>query len=398
MSDPRIQNLAKTLVHYSTRVKANDKVMIRGFPLEPIATPLIAEVFREVLKAGGHPHIAVDPEDIRYIFLTEASEHQLGQPNLIAKMVAEEFDVDIRIGCDSNTRSLTGVKPEASQLLARANAAINDTWSRRSASGELRWVVTRFPTAAYAQDAGMSLIEFSDFFYHSVSADSEHPLSRWGKMQENQERLVKWLEGRRHVRIVGKSIDLEMSIADRKFISCHGLSNLPDGEIFTGPVEDSVNGRVRFSFPCIWSGVEVDGVELVFEKGRVVTASAEKNEAFLLEMLGADEGAQRLGEFGIGTNEQIRRFTRNMLFDEKIGGTIHLALGSGYPVSGSVNRSAIHWDMLYDMRDGGQILVDGELFYDSGVFKVGADVCLYTIAAPARAACNGLAACRAPAV
>jgi aminopeptidase len=276
MNDPRIENLAKILVHYSTKVKENDKVMIRGFPLEPIAAPLIAEVFREVLKAGGHPHIAIDPENIRYIFLTEASEHQLRQPDLVSKMVAEEFDVDIRIGCDSNTRSLTSVKPETWKLIARAYTDINDTWSRRSASGELRWVVSRFPTPAYAQDASMSLIEFSDFFYHSVFADSENPLSRWEQMQENQERLTRWLEGKQHVRILGKSIDLEMSIAGRKFISCHGRGNIPDGEIFTGPVEDSVNGTVRFSFPCIWSGVEVSGVELVFEKGKVVNGELVK--------------------------------------------------------------------------------------------------------------------------
>jgi aminopeptidase len=370
MNDPRIENLAKILVRYSTKVKENDKVMIRGFPLEPIATPLIAEVFRQVLKAGGHPYVAVDPENIRYIFLTEASEHQLQQPDLVSKMVAEEFDVDIRIGCDSNPRSLTSVKPETWKLINRAYTDINDTWSRRSASGELRWVVSRFPTHAYAQDANMSLIEFSDLFYHSVFADSEDPLSQWEHMQQSQERLVKWLEGKQQVRILGKSIDLEISIADRKFISCHGRGNVPDGEIFTGPVEDSVNGTVRFSFPCIWSGVEVDGVELVFEKGKVVKASAEKNEELLLRMLETDEGAQRLGEFGIGTNDQIQRFTRNMLFDEKIGGTIHLALGNGYAVSGSENKSAIHWDMLCDMREGGQIFIDGELFYDSGVFKI----------------------------
>jgi len=370
MNNPRIENLAKILVHYSTKVKENDKVMIRGFPLEPIATPLITEIYREVLKAGGHPHISMDLEDIRYIFLTEASERQLMHPNFVAKKVAEEFDVDIRIGSDTNTRRFTSVKPESRRLLAQAHSGINETLSQRSTSGKLRWVVSRFPTPAYAQDAEMSLTEFSDFFYHCSFADLEDPLAQWKQMQANQERLVRWLDGRRHVRISGKNIDLEMSIEGRTFISCHGLANVPDGEIYTGPVEDSVNGTVKFSFPCIWSGVEVNGVELVFEKGKVVKASADKNEEFLLTILSTDEGAQYLGEFGIGTNDQIRRFTKNMLFDEKIGGTIHLALGSGYPLSGSLNRSAIHWDMLCDMREGGQIVVDGELFYDSGVFKV----------------------------
>jgi aminopeptidase len=370
MNDQRIENLAKLLVHYSTQVKENDKVMIRGFPLEPVATPLIAEIFREVLRAGGHPHIAVDLENIRYIFLTEASENQLQQPDLVAKMVAEEFDVDIRIGCDSNTRSLTSVKPETWSLVARANTESNETWFRRSTSGELRWVVSRFPTQAYAQDAGMSLIEFSDFFYHSIFADTADPIAQWEQIQKNQEKLVRRLEGKQHVHILGKSIDLEMSIAGRKFISCHGRGNIPDGEIFTGPVEDSVNGTVRFSYPCIWSGVEVSGVELVFKQGKVVKASAEMNEELLLKMLKTDEGAQSLGEFGIGTNYQIKRFTRNMLFDEKIGGTIHLALGNGYSASGSENKSAIHWDLLCDMREGGQILFDGELLYESGVFKI----------------------------
>ena len=370
MNDPRIENLAKILVHYSTKVKENDNVMIRGFPLEPIATPLITEIYREVLKAGGHPHISIDLEDIRYIFLTEAFEHQLLQPDFVAKKVAEEFDVDIRIGSDTNTRRLTTVKPESWRLFAQAYTDINETWSRRSASGDLRWVVSRFPTPAYAQDADMSLTEFSDFFYHCSFADVEAPLAQWGKMQANQARLIKWLDGKQHVRISGKGIDLEMSIEGRNFISCHGRANVPDGEIYTGPVEDSVNGTVKFSFPCIWSGIEVDGVELVFEKGKVIKASAAKNEEFLLATLKTDEGAQRLGEFGIGTNDQIKRFTKNMLFDEKIGGTIHLALGNGYPLSGSVNKSTIHWDMLCDMREGGQIMVDGELFYDSGVFKV----------------------------
>ena len=370
MNDPRIENLAKILVHYSTKVKENDNVMIRGFPLEPIATPLITEIYREVLKAGGHPHISIDLEDIRYIFLTEAFEYQLLQPDFVAKRVAEEFDVDIRIGSDTNTRRLTSVKPESWRLITLAHSGINETWSQRSASGELRWVVSRFPTPAYAQDADMSLTEFSDFFYHCSFADLEDPLAQWEQMQANQERLVKWLDGKQHIQISGKNIDLEMSIEGRIFISCHGLANVPDGEIYTGPVEDSVNGTVKFSFPCIWSGVEVDGVELVFEKGKIVKASASKNEEFLLTTLEADEGAQRLGEFGIGTNDQIKRFTKNMLFDEKIDGTIHLALGNGYPLSGSVNKSTIHWDMLCDMREGGQIVVDGELFYDSGMFKV----------------------------
>lgn len=370
MNDPRIANLAKILVHYSTKVRKDDKVIIRGFPLYPVAAPLIEEVYREVLKAGGHPSIDVDLENIQYIFLTEAAEHQLLHPDPMAKLVAEEFDVDIRIGCDINTHGLTNIKPETWQIVGRSTKEINETLFRRSASGDLRWVVSRYPTNAYAQDADMSLIEFSDFFYHSAYADTDDAVSRWEEIGREQAKLIEWLDGKKDLRIKGKDVDIELSIAGRKFINCSGLANMPDGEIFTGPVENSVNGRVRFSFPCIWSSVEVDGVELVFEQGKVVKASAEKNEKFLLGVLETDEGVRYLGELGIGTNRQIQRFTGNMLFDEKIGGTIHLALGAGYPETGSLNKSSVHWDMLCDMRTGGQIFVDGELFYDSGEFKL----------------------------
>ncbi|MEN6571096.1 MAG: aminopeptidase [Anaerolineaceae bacterium] len=370
MTDSRIQNLAKILIHYSTKVKKDDKVMIRGFPLDPVATPLLAELYREVLRAGGHPHIEVDLENVQYIFLTEAADFQLLHPDPVAKMVAEEFDVDIRIGANTNTRALSSVKPEAWQLYSRSSREYTDTFYRRTAEGKLRWTVSRFPTLAYAQDAEMSQEEFANFFFHVTFADTENPIARYEIMRDEQDRLIRWLDGKKHIQITGPEIELEMSIEGRKFVNCCGLANVPDGEIFTGPVEDSVNGRVKYSFPCIWSGVEVTGVELEFEHGKVVRARADKNEAFLKGVLDTDPGARFLGELGIGTNFEINRFTKNMLFDEKIGGTIHLAIGMGYPETGSVNKSSVHWDMLYDMRRGSRILVDSELFYDSGKFMV----------------------------
>jgi len=370
MADQRIENLAKILVHYSTKVKKDDQVMIRGFPLDPIATPLLAEIYREVLRAGGHPHIEVDLEGIQYIFYTEAADFQLLHTDPVMKMVAEQYDVDIRIGSNTNTRAHSNVKPEAVKLASRAGKEATDTFFRRTASGQLRFTVSRYPTQAYAQDAEMSLEEFANFFYRVTFADQPDPLARYEIMRVEQDRLIRWLEGKKQVKITGSGIDLEMSIDGRKFVNCCGLANVPDGEIFTGPVESSVNGHVRYSFPCIWSGVEVTGVELDFEQGKVVHAKADKNEAFLLSVLETDPGARFLGELGIGTNFEINRFTKNMLFDEKIGGTIHLAIGMGYPETGSGNKSSVHWDMLYDMRDGGKIIVDGSLFYDSGKFMV----------------------------
>lgn len=370
MTDPRISNLAKLIVHYSTKVKKGDKVLIRGFPLEPIATPLVIEVCREVLKAGGHPHYLIDLEDIGYYFLAEASDAQLLEPNVFLDYASKEMDVDIRLTSSSNQLRLTNIDPAKHKLMRQAYSEIIDRISTRAATGDLRWVATRYPGQSSAQAAEMSLPEYQDFFYGATYANTDNAIEKWEELGKKQERLVTWLAGKERVHIEGDGIDLHMSIKDRTFINCCGLANMPDGEIFTGPVEETVEGKVKFSYSCIYMGIEVDGVELQFEKGKVVKASAEKNEEYLLETIDTDIGASFVGELGIGTNYEIDTFTRNMLFDEKMGGTIHLALGRGYPESGSKNKSAIHWDLLTDMKDGGKITIDGELFYESGQFKV----------------------------
>ncbi|RME37344.1 MAG: aminopeptidase, partial [Thermoflexia bacterium] len=242
------------------------------------------------------------------------------------------------------------------------------TYLQRGATGELKWVVTLYPIPAYAQEADMSLREYEDFVFAACFCDQEDPVSRWREVHEHQQRLVDWLKGKREVRIVGPNADLTLSIEGRIFINCDGRNNMPDGEIFTGPVEESARGWVRFTYPAITGGREVEGIELWLEEGRVVRATARKNEEYLLKMLDTDPGARYIGEFAIGTNPNIRRFTKSILLDEKIGGSFHLALGAGYPETGSRNESAIHWDMICDMRDGGEIWVDGELFYRNGEF------------------------------
>jgi aminopeptidase len=247
---------------------------------------------------------------------------------------------------------------------------LSETVLRRGASGDLRWVGTLYPTAAEAQEADMSLEEFEDFVYGACYVDQEDPVAGWRRFATRQQQLVDWLKGKETVRVTGPHADLTLSIAGRIFINSDGRRNMPSGEIFTGPVEQSANGWIRFTYPAITGGREVDGIELHFAEGKVVEACARKNEEYLLDMLDTDAGARYLGEFAIGTNKAIDRFTKSILFDEKIGGTIHLAVGAGYPETGSQNRSAIHWDMICDMRDGGQIWVDDELFYDSGNFTI----------------------------
>jgi aminopeptidase len=249
--------------------------------------------------------------------------------------------------------------------VAKAGAGIQKIFFNRSAKGELRWCLTVYPTHAMAQEADMNLADYREFVFESMMLNEADPVAYWKGVGKEQQKLVDWLKGRERVELKGSNVDLKMSIKERVFIPCDGQLNFPDGEIFTGPVEDSVDGWVRFKYPAIEYGQEVTDIQLWFEKGRVVKETASKNLELLTSQLNSDAGARTLGEFGIGTNYGITRFTKNMLFDEKMGGTIHLAVGAGYPESGSKNESGIHWDMLCDMNDA-EIKVDGDLFYRNG--------------------------------
>jgi aminopeptidase len=374
MADPRLVNLADILVTYSTQVKPGDRAAILT---QPSAMPLVEEVYRKILAAGGYPSVLlgglrsrVETENLEYILFTEGNDDQIQHVNRFDKFVREEFDVMVVLYGQTNTRGLSNVDPAKQRLRARAHTHVTKIYQQRSATGELRWVITLFPSPAYAQDAEMSLAELEDYVYSTTFADTKDPIAAWQTIHDQQQRLVDWLRGKKQLQVKGPHVDLELSVEGRDFINSDGTRNMPSGEIFTSPVEDSANGWVRFSYPAIRQAREVEGVELHFEEGRVVKATASKNQAFLHSVLDTDRGARYLGEFAIGTNQRINRFIKNMLFDEKIGGTIHLALGFGFPQVGGKNESAIHWDILCDMRDGGQILVDGELFYESGQFQV----------------------------
>lgn len=373
MTDRRVVNLARILVEYSTRVGPGDRVAIIGSPL---AAPLIREVFRQALRAGAHPYPFLGLELMRgldglaEIFFQEANEDQLTHVLRTDDMIMRQFEVMISIRSQGNTRALSNVDPARQAVWKRARADLMRIYRQRGAKGELRWCGTLYPTAAHAQDAEMSLEEFEDYVYGATFADSDDPITEWRRIHEQQQRLVDWLKGKRQVVVRGPNVDLQLSIEGRTFINSDGTHNMPSGEIFTGPVEDSAEGWVRFTYPAVLDGREVSGVELRFEKGRVVEAKAEKNAGYLQQMLEVDAGARYLGEFAVGTNKRINRFIKNILYDEKIGGTIHMALGSGYPRTGSKNESAIHWDMICDMRPDGEIYVDGELFYRGGEFLV----------------------------
>ena len=368
MPDSRVTRLAQVLVDYSVNVQPGQRVSITGLT---VAAPLIEAVYERVLERGGLPHLLLGLPGLAALFLRRANDQQLTYVSPFLRLQYEEFDCLISLGGSSNTRDLTGVDPARQALQRQALAPLQEAYFRRTAAGEYRWVTTQFPTEAGAQDAEMSLREYEDFVYGAAHVDDPavDPVAYWRGISADQQRLVDWMRPHDQVVVRGPNVDLTLSVKGRRFINADGQRNIPDGEIFTGPVEESVNGWVRFTYPVVAFGREIEGIELKLEQGRVVHASATKNEAFLLSALDTDAGARYVGEFAIGTNFGIKRFTKSILFDEKLGGSFHMALGAGYPDTGSQNHSSLHWDMICDMRQG-EILVDGELFYQGGAFKV----------------------------
>jgi aminopeptidase len=367
MRDPRVANLARILVGYSTGVKAGDTCLIEG---PTAAEPLVAAIYDEVLEAGGQPVVSMNFAGQQPAYFKHASDAQLDWVSPVSRWAAEEADCRIAIWADTNTRELSNVDPERQTRRRAATRELMQTMMQRAADGEHRWVGTMFPTEAHAADAEMSLADFEDFYFRACLADDPDPLGAWKRASEECHRLAEWIEGREEVRIVGGGTDLTLGIAGRHFIPCDGEHNMPDGEFFTGPVEDSVEGEVSFHLPATIGGREVAGVRLRFEAGKVVEATADRGEEYLISMLDTDEGARRLGELGIGTNFGIERGTRSILLDEKIGGTVHLAVGASYPESGGVNESAVHTDLVCDLRQGGRLEVDGELLQEDGKFAV----------------------------
>lgn len=367
MRDPRVDNLAKILVHYSINTKPDDWVLVNA---NVLALPLVKSVVQQILAAGGKPSVILESDELLDITLAEASEAQLGWLSPLDQIAYEQADGLITLRATSNTRALTGVDPTRQRLRQNARRPLIEAQMRRAAQGSLRWVLAQFPCPAYAQDAEMSLAEYEDFVYSATFADQPDPVKCWQDLHDEQHRLVEWLKGKRQVIVRGPDCDLKLSIEGRTFMNSDGRNNMPSGEIFTGPVEDSVNGWIRFTYPAIFNGREVEGVEMEFRKGKVIKARARKNETYLTTMLDSDDGARFLGEFAVGTNYGIRRFTKSILFDEKIGGSIHLAVGAGYPQTGSRNQSSIHWDFICDMRYQSEIRVDDELFYKNGEFQV----------------------------
>ncbi len=343
MMDPRIENLAKVIVHYSLELKKGDLFKVRA---EPTAEPFVQAVFKEALKIGANPYAEIGFISLQEMFFKNATDEQIKFISPLKELEMEKMDAYLGVWGTTNTKNLSGVDPSRQQMFNKATEPLMNRFFERASSGELHWAGTQYPTEAHAQDAEMSLADYMEFVFRAGHLYDDDPVAFWKGMEKEQDRLIEILNQAEQIHLTADGTDLKLGVKGRKWINCCGHENFPDGEIFTTPHEDDVNGTIKYSFPAFLGGREADGVHFTFKDGKVVKASAEKNEEFLLSMLDTDEGARRLGEFAIGTNYEITKFTRNTLFDEKIGGTCHLAVGAASPETGATNRSGIHWDMV----------------------------------------------------
>jgi len=366
MTDPRYDKLADVIVNYSTQVKPGDLVRLAG-PV--VGRPLLAALYKAVVKAGGHPFLNVTFDECQETRLLEASDEQLRFANPVDLYMVDAIDVSISLWGEDNTKSLTQIPAERQALSGQSRRPMMTKFFQRAAEGKLRWCGTQFPCHAAAQDAEMSLSAYEKFVFEAGLLHLDDPAAAWRAVSERQQRLADYLQDKKEIRFVTpQGTDIKLAVAGRRWVNCDGHENFPDGEVFTGPHEDAVEGVICYSFPAVHGGRECDGIRLTFRGGKVVDASASKGEEFLIAMLDQDAGARVLGEIAIGTNYSVKRYTKNTLFDEKIGGTFHAAVGSSYPETGGKNDSGLHWDMVCDLRRGGQIFVDNELISENGRF------------------------------
>lgn len=365
MADQRLNKLAKLLVEYSVEVKEGDIVYVCA---DEVATPWVIEVVKEATKKGAHVEYTLESDEIKEIQLKYGSEKQLKSGNMIYESILSKADVWLTAWGNRNTRMLSRIDSNKLKIHQQGASVWRKIYSDRTGDGSLRWCGTQYPTYADAQEASMSMSEYEDFVYGAGLLDSEDPVSEWKKISKEQDRWVKYLDSKSSLHIVSEGTDIMIGINGRKWINCDGKQNFPDGEIFTSPLENNINGYITFSFPGIFAGRQIEGIKLEVKDGKVINAWANKGEELLKSLLETDEGSSFFGEVAIGTNYGIKDFTSNMLFDEKIGGTVHMAIGDSMPEAGGKNKSSLHWDMLCDMTNGGKIYADGELFYENGKF------------------------------
>ena len=365
MIDSRAERLGRLVVDYSLALREGDVFRIDG---TEEALPLVLPIYEQAVAAGAQPYTQLGVDGAAELLLRNGSDEQIGYVPPGAAPELEELDALFTIWSDVNTRALSGVDPARQQLMLDSRQELSKRRTERIFSGDMRWCGTLFPTNAHAQDAGMSLRAYEEFVYGACHVlGQEDAAEHWRATSAALTARASQLDAVSELHIVGPDTDLWVGVEGRKWIAADGRLNMPDGEVFTSPLEDATRGEIRYTFPATFQGREVEDVRLRFEAGRVVAAEAARGADYLETILEL-EGADTLGEVAFGLNYEIDRFTQNILFDEKIGGTMHLALGASFPMTGGVNSAPIHWDMICDLRDDGEVYADGELVWRAGHF------------------------------
>lgn len=362
------EKYAKVLVEYSTNVQKGELTVIKTDNAQ--SAPLIKEIYKSVLQRGGFPLVRCGIDGITEMFFNYANDEQLEFVDEMSKMEYESVKNFISISAPSNVKQLARVSPEKQAKRSRATHSLSEKLMTRSATGEAKWVIADFPTQALAQEARMSLDDYTQFIINSCYLDVENPVQKWKVIEQEQQGKTDYLNTTTKIRFVGDKTDITFSTEGRKWINCCGINNFPDGEIFTSPVENSANGQIYFDFPAIYRGNEVNKILLTLKDGKVIDHKVEQGDDFFTAMINQDDGARFVGEIAIGTNDRIQEITGNILFDEKIGGSIHMALGASYPETGGKNVSGLHWDLIKNMKNGGQIYADDKLIYENGKFLI----------------------------
>jgi aminopeptidase len=361
MIHPMHEKYAKLLIEYCTEVQQGETVSLN---LDTGALPMARALMREVLKADAKPVLHLTYPEMMLDMLELVSDRYLESEPSFELTEIKQVDAWIRVRGGTNNRMLQHANKETLSRIAKRQRQVQNLRL------QTKWVGTLYPTDASAQDAGMSLDDYEQFVYGAMYLFEDDPVAKWQELHAFQAQLIERLSAASEVRIVAEGTDLTLNVAGRGWINSDGHHNMPSGEVFTGPLEDSANGHITYGVPSAVNGVEVDDIRITFKDGKAVEAVAAKGDDLLQAQLGSDDGARFLGELGIGTNYNIQIPTKSILYDEKIGGTVHLALGQSYKETGGVNESAIHWDMICDLRQGGAIYLDGEVFQENGQFKL----------------------------
>jgi aminopeptidase len=366
VTDPRVARLAELVVSYSLGLQPGQVLRVDA---PPVATPFAVELYRAALSAGAHPYVELEPERLPELLLAGGSEEQLDFVSPIALAELRQLDALVTVWAESNTRALTHADAERHRRLLAAQHELSKLRWERIAAGELAWLGVLYPTQAHAQDAEMSLDEYERFVFRACHVEEPgDAVAHWTGVRDELAGRAEALARVSELRVVGPGTDLRLRVDGRRWSAADGLHNMPDGEVFTSPLENETEGEVTFDFPALFHGREVSGIRLRFEGGEVVRAEATRGQEYLDALLRLDDGARRLGEVAFGMNYEIDRFTQNTLFDEKIGGTMHFALGSAFAEVGGQNESSLHWDLVCDLRAEGEVYADGELVWRNGRF------------------------------